>query len=74
VLLCLLGVAGMLGGVAVRVTADLAGLGVLALYLGSPGLLARAGLGGVADLVSAADLVGAPDQRGAEAIAEMEKA
>lgn len=42
VLLCLLGVAGLLGGEAVRVTADLAGLGVLAAYLGSPGLFARA--------------------------------
>ena len=41
VLLCLLGVAGMRGGAAVRVTADLAGLGVLAAYLGSPGLFAR---------------------------------
>jgi len=47
VLLSLLGVAGMLGGAAARVTADLAGLGVLAVYLGSPGLFARAGLGGV---------------------------
>jgi len=44
VLLCLLGVAGLLGGTAVRVTADLAGLGVLAVYLGSPGLFAQAGL------------------------------
>ena len=32
VLLCLLGVAGMLGGTAVRVSADLAGLVVLAVY------------------------------------------
>jgi UDP-GlcNAc:undecaprenyl-phosphate GlcNAc-1-phosphate transferase len=47
VLLCLLGVAGMRGGAAVRMTADLAGLGVLAAYLGSPGLFARAGLGGL---------------------------
>jgi UDP-GlcNAc:undecaprenyl-phosphate/decaprenyl-phosphate GlcNAc-1-phosphate transferase len=46
VLLCLLGVSGMLGGAAVRVTADLAGLGVLAAYLGSPGLFARVGLVG----------------------------
>jgi UDP-GlcNAc:undecaprenyl-phosphate/decaprenyl-phosphate GlcNAc-1-phosphate transferase len=68
VLLCLLGVAGMLGGAAVRVTADLAGLGVLALCLKSPGSLARAGVGGVADLV------GAPNIRGAEAISELEKA
>ena len=45
VLLCLLGVVGMLGGSAVRVTADLAGLAVLAAYLSSPGLFARAGLG-----------------------------
>jgi UDP-GlcNAc:undecaprenyl-phosphate GlcNAc-1-phosphate transferase len=44
VLLCLLGVAGVLGGTAVRVTADLVGLGVLAVYLGSPGLFSRAGL------------------------------
>jgi UDP-GlcNAc:undecaprenyl-phosphate/decaprenyl-phosphate GlcNAc-1-phosphate transferase len=44
VLLCLLGVAGLLGGTAVRVTADLAGLGVLAVYLSSPGLFAQAGL------------------------------
>ena len=44
VLLCLLGVAGLLGGTAVRVTADLAGLGVLAVYLGSPELFAQAGL------------------------------
>ena len=47
VLLCLLGAAGILGGGAVRVAADLAGLGVLAAYLGSPGLFARAGLKGV---------------------------
>jgi UDP-N-acetylmuramyl pentapeptide phosphotransferase/UDP-N-acetylglucosamine-1-phosphate transferase len=50
VLLCLLGVAGVLGGTAARVTADLAGLGVLAVYLGSPGLFAHAGLGGGAGL------------------------
>jgi UDP-GlcNAc:undecaprenyl-phosphate/decaprenyl-phosphate GlcNAc-1-phosphate transferase len=68
VLLCLLGVAGLLGGAAVRVAADLTGLAVLAFYLGSPGLLARAGLGGVAGLV------GAPDIGGAEAISELEKA
>jgi UDP-GlcNAc:undecaprenyl-phosphate GlcNAc-1-phosphate transferase len=48
VLLCLLGAAGMAGGTAARVTADLAGLGVLAIYLGSPGLFARAGLVGEA--------------------------
>jgi UDP-GlcNAc:undecaprenyl-phosphate GlcNAc-1-phosphate transferase len=46
VLLGLLGVAGVLGGTAVRVAADLAGVGLLAAYLGSPGLLARAGSGG----------------------------
>ena len=46
VLLCLLGVAGMLGGTAARVSADLAGLFVVAVYLGSPGLFARAGLRG----------------------------
>jgi UDP-GlcNAc:undecaprenyl-phosphate GlcNAc-1-phosphate transferase len=38
VLLCLLGVAGVLGGMADRVAADLAGLGALAVYLASPGL------------------------------------
>jgi UDP-GlcNAc:undecaprenyl-phosphate/decaprenyl-phosphate GlcNAc-1-phosphate transferase len=51
VLLCLLGAvgaAGVVGGTAARVTADLAGLGVLAAYLGSPGLFARAGLVGEA--------------------------
>jgi UDP-N-acetylmuramyl pentapeptide phosphotransferase/UDP-N-acetylglucosamine-1-phosphate transferase len=67
VLLCLLGVAGMLGGPALRATADLAGLGVLAVYLGSPGLFARVGLGGVADLARAPGT-------GAESISEMEKA
>jgi UDP-GlcNAc:undecaprenyl-phosphate GlcNAc-1-phosphate transferase len=46
VLLCLLGVAGVAGGTATRVPADLAGLAVLGLYLGSPGLFARAGLNG----------------------------
>jgi UDP-GlcNAc:undecaprenyl-phosphate/decaprenyl-phosphate GlcNAc-1-phosphate transferase len=46
VLLCLLGAAGVVGGTAARVTADLAGIGVLAAYLGSPGLFARAGLVG----------------------------
>jgi UDP-GlcNAc:undecaprenyl-phosphate GlcNAc-1-phosphate transferase len=45
VLLCLLGVVGVAGGTAVRVTADLAGLGVLAVYLRSPELFLRAGLG-----------------------------
>jgi UDP-GlcNAc:undecaprenyl-phosphate/decaprenyl-phosphate GlcNAc-1-phosphate transferase len=44
VLLCLLGVVGMLGGTPARVSADLAGLCVVAVYLGSPGLFARAGL------------------------------
>jgi UDP-GlcNAc:undecaprenyl-phosphate/decaprenyl-phosphate GlcNAc-1-phosphate transferase len=65
VLLCLLGVAGMLGGTAVRVSADLAGVGVLAVYLGSPELFARAGLGvrGVVGLVGRV-----------EAISEMEEA
>lgn len=38
VLLCLLGVAGVLGDMADRVAADLAGLGALAVYLASPGL------------------------------------
>ena len=42
VLLCLLGVAGVLGGTAVRLAADLTGLGVLAVYLGSPELFTRA--------------------------------
>ena len=46
VLLCLLGVAGMLGGTAARASADLAGLFVVVVYLGSPGLFARAGLRG----------------------------
>lgn len=50
VLLCLLGVAAVAGGTAARVAADLAGLGVLAVYLGSPGLFAQAGLGGADDL------------------------
>jgi UDP-GlcNAc:undecaprenyl-phosphate/decaprenyl-phosphate GlcNAc-1-phosphate transferase len=66
VLLCLLGVAGLLGGTVVRMTAGLAGLGVLAIYLGSPGLFARAGLDGF-DGVSG--LLGR-----AEAISEMEEA
>jgi UDP-N-acetylmuramyl pentapeptide phosphotransferase/UDP-N-acetylglucosamine-1-phosphate transferase len=42
VLLCLLGVADVLGGPADRVLADLAGLAVLAAYLASPGLFAPA--------------------------------
>ena len=62
-LLCLLGAAGTRGGAAVRVTADLAGLGVLAVYLGSPGLFARVGLGGVGGLVGRT-----------EAMSEMEEA
>ncbi len=66
VLLCLLGVVGLLGGTAVRVSADLAGLWVLAVYLGSPGLFARAGLRGVDSI---AGRVGR-----AEAIPEMEEA
>jgi UDP-GlcNAc:undecaprenyl-phosphate/decaprenyl-phosphate GlcNAc-1-phosphate transferase len=41
VLLCLLGVAGVLGDMADRVAADLAGLGALAIYLASPGLFMR---------------------------------
>jgi UDP-GlcNAc:undecaprenyl-phosphate/decaprenyl-phosphate GlcNAc-1-phosphate transferase len=69
VLLCLLGVAGMRGGAAVRVTADLAGLAVLAAYLSSPGLFARAGLFGAADLRNPVGLGGGP-----ETITEMEKA
>ena len=47
VLLCLLGVVGLVGGTAVRVSADVAGIWVLVVYLGSPGLFARAGLRGV---------------------------
>jgi UDP-GlcNAc:undecaprenyl-phosphate/decaprenyl-phosphate GlcNAc-1-phosphate transferase len=66
VLLCLLGVAGLLGGTSVRVSADLTGLLVVAVYLGSPGLFARAGLDGF-DGVSG--LLGR-----AEAISEMEEA
>jgi UDP-GlcNAc:undecaprenyl-phosphate/decaprenyl-phosphate GlcNAc-1-phosphate transferase len=46
VLLCLLGAAGVVGGPAARAAADVAGVGVLAVYLGSPGLFARAGLVG----------------------------
>jgi UDP-GlcNAc:undecaprenyl-phosphate/decaprenyl-phosphate GlcNAc-1-phosphate transferase len=42
VLLCLLGVAGPLGGTVTRVAADLAGLGVLVVYLRSPVLFMRA--------------------------------
>ena len=60
------GVVSLLGGTAVRVSADLAGLWVLAVYLGSPGLFARAGLRGVESI---ADRVGR-----AEAISEMEEA
>ena len=62
VLLCLLGVVSLLGGTAVRVSADLAGLGMLAVYLASPRLFARAGVGGVAGLVGRV-----------EAISEMEE-
>ena len=69
VLLCLLGVAGILGGTAVRAAADLVGVAVLAAYLGSPGLFARAGLGGAADLDVSAGIGG-----GAKTITEMEKA
>jgi UDP-GlcNAc:undecaprenyl-phosphate GlcNAc-1-phosphate transferase len=65
VLLCLLGVVGMLGGTAMRVLADLIGLWVLAVYLGSPGLFARAGLGGA----GVTGLVGR-----AQTIREMEEA
>jgi UDP-GlcNAc:undecaprenyl-phosphate/decaprenyl-phosphate GlcNAc-1-phosphate transferase len=69
VLLCLLGVVSLLGGTAVRLTADLAGLGALAGYLGSPGLFARAGLGGLRGVGVVADLTD-----GVEAISEMEEA
>jgi UDP-N-acetylmuramyl pentapeptide phosphotransferase/UDP-N-acetylglucosamine-1-phosphate transferase len=41
VLLCLLGVAGLLGGTVTRVAADLAGLGALVVYLRSPRLFTR---------------------------------
>jgi UDP-GlcNAc:undecaprenyl-phosphate/decaprenyl-phosphate GlcNAc-1-phosphate transferase len=75
VLLCLLGLAGLRGGADARAAADLAGLGVLAAYLGSPGLFARAGLDGAPGTGGVADLVGAPYAAGgAEAISEMEKA
>jgi UDP-GlcNAc:undecaprenyl-phosphate GlcNAc-1-phosphate transferase len=43
VLLCLLGVAGLHGGMAGRAGADLAGVTVLVAYLGSPGLFQRMG-------------------------------
>ena len=43
VLLCLLGVAGLHGGMAARAGADLAGVTVLAAYLCSPGLFQRIG-------------------------------
>jgi UDP-N-acetylmuramyl pentapeptide phosphotransferase/UDP-N-acetylglucosamine-1-phosphate transferase len=68
VLLCLLAVAGMRGGSAVRVTADTAGSAALALYLGSPALFARAGLDRRSELVRSAG------SGGADAIAELEKA
>jgi hypothetical protein len=55
--------AGMVGDAAVRVTADLAALGVLAAHPSSPGLFARAGLAGAGDLGG-----------GTGAITEMEKA
>ena len=70
VLLCLLGVAGMRGGAAVRLTADLAGLGVLAAYLGSPGLFARAGLGPAIGGVEAMPELAVSDL----AVSEMEEA
>jgi UDP-GlcNAc:undecaprenyl-phosphate GlcNAc-1-phosphate transferase len=66
VLLCLLGVVGMLGGGPVRAAADLAGLGVLAVYLGSPGLFAHAGLRGDGSVAGPVGRV--------EAISEMEEA
>jgi UDP-N-acetylmuramyl pentapeptide phosphotransferase/UDP-N-acetylglucosamine-1-phosphate transferase len=43
VLLCLLGVAGLHGGMAARAGADLAGVAVLVAYLCSPGLFQRMG-------------------------------
>jgi UDP-N-acetylmuramyl pentapeptide phosphotransferase/UDP-N-acetylglucosamine-1-phosphate transferase len=75
VTLCLLGLAGLLGGAEARAAADLAGLGVLSAYLGSPGLFARAGLDGAPGPGGVAWLVVAPYAAGrAEAISEMEKA
>ena len=84
VLLCLLGVAGMRGGLGVRVAADLAGLGVLAVYLGSPRLFARAGLGGVSGAAGVSGAGGAGGVSGAtgvtglvggsESMSEMEEA
>jgi UDP-GlcNAc:undecaprenyl-phosphate/decaprenyl-phosphate GlcNAc-1-phosphate transferase len=65
VLLCLLGVVGMLGGTPARVSADLAGLLVVAVYLGSPGLFARAGLRGADGMAARLGRV--------EAIGEMEE-
>lgn len=41
--LCLLGMASLLASTPVRITADLAGLGLLVAYLGSPQALARVG-------------------------------
>lgn len=43
VLLCLLGVIGMLGGMTGRILADLAGCGLLGVYLASPAIFARLG-------------------------------
>ncbi|HEX4288490.1 MAG TPA: hypothetical protein VH021_06215 [Trebonia sp.] len=75
VTLCLLGLAGLLGGAEARAAADLAGLGVLAAYLGSPGLFARAGLDAAPGTGGVAGLIVAPYAAGrAEAISEMEKA
>ena len=45
VLLCLLGAAGLHGGMAAQAGADLAGITVLAAYLCSPGLFLRLGMG-----------------------------
>jgi hypothetical protein len=39
--LCLIGMASLLASTQVRITADLAGLGLLAAYLGSPKAFAR---------------------------------
>jgi UDP-GlcNAc:undecaprenyl-phosphate GlcNAc-1-phosphate transferase len=72
VLLCLLGVVGLLGGTAVRVSADLTGLWVIVVYLGSPGLFARAGLGGVSGVSRAGGVTGLVGR--SEAISEMEEA
>jgi len=56
----------------VRVSADLTGLWVIAVYLGSPGLFARAGLGGVSGVSRAGGVAGLVGR--SEAMTEMEEA